>query len=120
MMPATAARQVGKRRARKRVASRRSAAGALESRLAEMEVTPTYLAAERHLSLLEASGATVHLRHSLQAFFSGYLAYDEMLRKRGEVPAFETFRELKERDPRQHEGAMLKIQITVDRFGFVL
>ena len=65
------------------------------------------------------SAATAHLRHSLRAFFSGYLAYDEMLRKRGEVPAFETFRELLDRDPRQHGGAMRKIKVAIERFGFV-
>jgi hypothetical protein len=107
-----------KSRARKGVGFRRRSAGALERRLAEMEVAATYLAAERHLNLLPQSGATVHVRRSLQAFFSGYLAYDEMLRKRGEIPVFETFRELLERDPRQHGGAMRKIQIAIERFGF--
>jgi len=77
------------------------------------------LAVERHLSRVPQSGATAHARHSLRAFFVGFLAYDEMLRKRGEVPPYETFRELKARDPLQHGGAMRKIQAAIDLFGFV-
>ena len=119
MMSAPAADRVRKSPARRRAGPRRRAGGALERRLAGREVAATYLAAERHLSLLPASAATAHLRHSLRAFFSGYLAYDEMLRKRGEVPAFETFRELLDRDPRQHGGAMRKIEVAIERFGFV-